>query len=156
MRSIFGFEGKIKITADTVHGFQGDQCDIIFYLVTPNGHRYSDDPRSLLSKDYIYNVAISRAQDYLVIIHPFEDIQNNIHINSIFDIANKKNEDGYNLISASHVEEALFGESQFIDKRTLVGGHEDVNIYTNFSWKYYVKRSSTAIDIQVNASQLSS
>ncbi|WP_435524606.1 DEAD/DEAH box helicase [Chryseobacterium indoltheticum] len=40
----FGFEGKIKITADTVHGFQGDQCDIIFYLVTPNGHRYSGDP----------------------------------------------------------------------------------------------------------------
>lgn len=92
---IISHSKKIKITADTVHGFQGDQCDIVFCLVTPNGHRYSGDLRSLVSKDYIYNVAISRAENYLNVIHPFEDIQNNIHINSIFNIANKKNEEKY-------------------------------------------------------------
>lgn len=146
--SDFGLSGKLKIIADTVHGFQGDECDIIFYLVTPNGNRYSGDKRSLLSKDYIYNVAISRAMNYLVVVHPFDDIRNNIHINKIENIVSKHALASGAVIKAKEIEEAILGSSDFIDKKTLVGGHDNVNIYTDFSWKYYVKRSGTAIDFQ--------
>ncbi|WP_435524599.1 hypothetical protein [Chryseobacterium indoltheticum] len=57
-----------------------------------------------------------------MMIHPFDDIRNNIHINSIFHIANKTNEQKYNVIKASEVEEILFGDNKFIDKKDFSGG----------------------------------
>ncbi len=79
----YGISDKLKIYSDTVHGFQGDECDIVFFIANPNNYYYTGHSKCLLSKEYIYNVAISRAKDYLIILHPFEAIQQNPYINSI-------------------------------------------------------------------------
>lgn len=75
----FGISEKVKIYADTVHGFQGDECDLVFFISNPNNYYYTGHPKGLLSKEYIYNVAISRARDYLIVLHPFSTISNNIY-----------------------------------------------------------------------------
>ena len=31
-----GISTKINVHCDTVHGFQGDECDIIIFVVNPN------------------------------------------------------------------------------------------------------------------------
>ena len=71
----YGISGNVKVYSDTVHGFQGDECDIVFFVCNPNNYFYSGYEKALLSKEYIYNVAISRARDYLVILHPYAAIR---------------------------------------------------------------------------------
>src|SRR5690606_24690720 len=51
-----GISNNITVFCDTVHGFQGDECDIVLFVVNPNNTYYTGHPNSLLSKEYIYNV----------------------------------------------------------------------------------------------------
>ena len=32
---------KITVFSDTVHGFQGDECDIVFFVCNPNNKYYT-------------------------------------------------------------------------------------------------------------------
>ena len=141
---------KFKITADTVHGFQGDQCNIVFFVVNPNNYRYTGDPRSLLSKEYIYNVAISRAQDYLIIVSPFHDIPDNKYIGDLSRIHKEENKQALNILESHSIEKLLFGSSNYIASNSFITSHDNVNVFSPSSYKYYVKRGSTAIDIQLS------
>ena len=141
---------KFKITADTVHGFQGDQCNIVFFVVNPNNYRYTGDPRSLLSKEYIYNVAISRAQDYLIIVSPFHDIPDNKYIGDLSRINKEENKQALNILESHSIEKLLFGSSNYIASNSFITSHDNVNVFSPSSYKYYVKRGSTAIDIQLS------
>lgn len=135
------------VFSDTVHGFQGDECDIVFFVCNPNNYYYTGHQKSLLSKEYIYNVAISRAKDYLIVLHPFSAITNNEFINKIGSsyIRNFGNE---KIKHSEDIERILFNETKnFIVNDSYVSGHDNVNVFGHTSLKYFIKTGDTAIDI---------
>jgi superfamily I DNA and/or RNA helicase len=138
---------NIDIQCDTVHGFQGDEKDIIVFVVNPNNHRFTNHPNSLLSKHYLYNVAISRAKDYLWIFHPFTNIPDNHFISNIHSKANKQSK--VNMIKSSELEIEMFGSPTFLIDNSFVMGHDNINIFGQVDMKYFIKASETAIDIQM-------
>ena len=70
------FETKnVDIQIGTIHGFQGDECDIVISLFNPPPS-ISNSPDMFLNKQNILNVSISRAKDYLFILMPDEKTEN--------------------------------------------------------------------------------
>lgn len=144
----YGISDKLKIYSDTVHGFQGDECDIVFFISNPNNYYYTGHPKCLLSKEYIYNVAISRARDYLIILHPFEAIINNTYINSIMSSYGRNF--GKPIVrKSSEFEKILFNQKDFIEMNSYITGHDNVNVFGQIEMKYFIKASDSAIDIQL-------
>ncbi len=144
----YGISDKLKIYSDTVHGFQGDECDMVFFISNPNNYGYSGHPKCLLSKEYIYNVAISRARDYLIILHPFETIKGNTFINSIRNSYAKHFEPPL-IRKSSEFEKILFNQKDFIEKNSYSTGHDSVNVFGQIEMKYFIKSNENAIDIQL-------
>jgi hypothetical protein len=144
----YGISENIKVYSDTVHGFQGDECDIVFFVCNPNNYFFSGHKKALLSKEYIYNVAISRAKDYLVILHPFTAIRNNKFINEI-GISYKNNFGNIKILNAKVIEKMLFNEVNYIERNSYASGHDNVNVFGSSDMKYFIKANDTAIDIQL-------
>lgn len=144
----YGISEKIKVSSDTVHGFQGDECDIVFFVCNPNNYFYSGHKKALLSKEYIYNVAISRAKDYLIILHPYTTIRNNKYINEI-GFSYRNNFDNQKILNAIDIEKALFNTENFIEKNSYVSGHDSINVFGLSDMKYFIKINDSAIDIQL-------
>lgn len=145
-------KSNIHIIADTVHGFQGDECDIVFYICNPSSYSTSPHPRSLLSNDFIYNVAISRAKDYLIIVNPFEKLIGNPNINKIKKIQSELTNTNIKIINSSLFEKLIFNYNNYIDDNTFITNHDDVNVYTKDVYKYFIKKNSVSIDLQVSSS----
>lgn len=139
---------NVRVISDTVHGFQGDECDIVFFVCNPNNYFYSGHEKALLSKEYIYNVAISRAKDYLIILHPYTAIKNNIFINKI-GISYRNNFGNEKILNAKEVEKILFNEENYIENNSYVSGHDNVNVFGLSQMKYFIKANDTAIDFQL-------
>jgi Superfamily I DNA and RNA helicases and helicase subunits len=144
----YGISKNIKVYSDTVHGFQGDECDIVFFVCNPNNYKYTGHKKCLLSKEYIYNVAISRAKDYLIILHPYSKITNNVFINKI-GFSYKNNFGNARIIDSNEIEKVLFKEENYIEKNSYVSGHDNVNVFGLSEMKYFIKSNDTAIDIQL-------
>lgn len=144
----YGISENVKVFSDTVHGFQGDECDIVFFVCNPNNYFYSGHEKALLSKEYIYNVAISRAKDYLIVLHPYAAIQNNNFINKI-GLSYKNNFGNTKILNAKDFEKALFNDETYIENNSYVSGHDNVNVFGLSEMKYFIKANDTAIDIQL-------
>lgn len=144
----YGISEKVKVYSDTVHGFQGDECDIVFFVCNPNNYSYTGHEKSLLSKEYIYNVAISRAKDYLVILHPYSEIPNNEFIHQI-GVSHQNNFGNAKIINSKEIEKVLFNEENHIKDNTYFSGHDPVNVFGLSKMKYFIKSNDTAIDIQL-------
>ncbi|WP_400263099.1 AAA domain-containing protein [Sphingobacterium sp. SG20118] len=145
----YGISENIKVFSDTVHGFQGDECDIVLFVCNPNGYHYSGHEKALLSKEYIYNVAISRAKDHLIILHPYTAIKSNSFINKIGG-SYKSNFGNAKILSAKDIERLLFNDEKYIEKNSYASGHENVNVFGTSEMKYFIKANDTAIDIQLD------
>ncbi len=144
----YGISENVKVYSDTVHGFQGDECDIVFFVCNPNNYFYSGHEKALLSKEYIYNVAISRAKDYLIVLHPYTAIQNNKFINEIGN-SYKNNFGNAKILNAKNIEKTLFKDEKYIENNSYVSGHDNVNVFGHSEMKYFIKANDTAIDIQL-------
>lgn len=144
----YGISENIKVYSDTVHGFQGDECDIVFFVCNPNNLKYTGHPKALLSKEYIYNVAISRAKDYLIILHPFTAIPNNFFINKIRH-SYENNFGNAKILNTNDIENILFNDKTYIESNSYVSGHDNVNVFGLSEMKYFIKANDTAIDIQL-------
>ena len=144
----YGISENIKVISDTVHGFQGDQCDIVFFVCNPNNYFFSNHEKALLSKEYIYNVAISRAMDYLVVLHPYTTIPNNIFINKIGH-SYKNNFGNAKILNVKTIEKILFNDENYIEKNCYISGHDNINVFGLSEMKYFIKSNDTAIDIQL-------
>lgn len=144
----YGISENVKVYSDTVHGFQGDECDIVFFVCNPNNYFYSGHKKALLSKEYIYNVAISRARDYLVVLHPYTAIRNNKFINEI-GLSYKDNFGNKKIINSKEIEKELFDDENYIENNGYVSGHDNVNVFGISEMKYFIKANDTAIDIQL-------
>jgi hypothetical protein len=152
-------KANLTVITDTVHGFQGDECDMVYFIINPPN--YSISPPSygaFIHKAYLINVAISRAKDYLIILYPDNDTKgianlekiNVRHDGSIENILKIKI--GLNLdditIHSSYIEEKLFNKKGFIQENSRTNKHQLVNVYNLAEKPYIVRESTTAIDIQ--------
>ena len=142
------------VVSGTIHGFQGDECDIIITVFnTPKGLKGAPD-KIFLNRKNILNVAISRARDYLFVLIPHIDTdgyENLKEIQSIGYIANKKCRTDLSIINADLVEGVIFKDSAFIEKNTFVTSHQMANVYTDAQKLYEVRIDENAVDIQINS-----
>lgn len=149
----YNFSPHLKIVSDTVHGFQGGECDIVFFVCNPNSYGISNNSKlkdkCLLNKQYIYNVAISRARDYLVVLHPFSWIKNNLFINKITKAYAIQN-GCLDYVPYDELERKLFGMDGYIRENSYVTSHDSVNVYNTALMKRYIlKHGVDTLDVQV-------
>lgn len=142
---------QIEVAVGTVHGFQGDECDIIIAVYNPpaSGMVRAAD-KTFINRKNILNVAISRAQDYLFLLMPDPDYEHydKLQAKNIGVIA-KENKDEMTYFTAQEVEKFMFGDKNYIEKNTFVTMHQLANVYTLPSSIYEVRIDDKSIDIQV-------
>lgn len=141
---------NVEIVVGTIHGFQGDQCDMIITVLNPpTGIKVAAD-KIMLNNRNILNVAISRASDYLFILLPHPDsygYENLIEINKLCGIANRKCS-SVALFNSEVIEKTIFNKKDFIESNTFVTTHQVANVYTSASGLYEVRIDENAVDIQ--------
>ena len=140
-----------EVSIGTVHGFQGDECDIIIAVYNPPASgmvRASD--KTFINKKNILNVAISRAQDYLFILMPDKDYEffDSLQAKNIGVIARERKEE-LMLKTAQEMEKIMFGDSHYLENNTFVTTHQLANVYTAPSSIYEVRIDDKSIDIQI-------
>ena len=140
---------NISINSDTIHGFQGDECDIIIALFNPPPH-ISTNREIFLNKQNVINVAISRARDYLFILVPDDNTKN---VGDLFLINKLKSIIRSKIVAeqkSSEIENELFGNEQYIEDSAFSTGHQLVNVYGMPERRYEVRSEESALDVQVH------
>lgn len=142
----------VNVSAGTVHGFQGDECEMIVALFNPTPSM-SSRKGVFVNKKNIINVAISRARDYLVVLMPddrTERLENMTEVRKVEFLMRESNPDSFAVYEASQVEESIFGNSAFIEQNAFPTGHQSVNVYGDPENRYEVRMDDTAVDIQIH------
>jgi hypothetical protein len=149
---------NMTIVADTVHGFQGDECDIVFVLLNPPNYTISNHSGAFINKTHLVNVAISRARDYLVLVYP-DDRTSGIHnlklinklsagsVESIIQSLPLRLDDI--TLHTSAIEHILFGSDNYLQHNTFTNSHQMVNVYGRSTLHFTVRSDENALDIQV-------
>lgn len=144
VNSNHGILSHCNIQIGTIHGFQGDECDIVFCLFnTPS----SKNEKSLINNKNVINVAISRAKDYLIVLMP-NNYSEYRELKWLFDTI--KGRSIKNIADSKQIEEQIFKSSNYIDENTYLTAHHSVNVFGNSSFKYEIKVEEDALDIQIN------
>lgn len=143
----------VEVAVGTIHGFQGDQCEIIITVFNPpTGIKVAAD-RIMLNNRNIINVAISRASDYLFVLLPHPDsygYENLIEINKLCSIAKKKVK-SVTVLNSDQIEKYMFNNSHYVEDNTFVTTHQLANVYTSAASLYEVRIDDNAVDIQVSS-----
>lgn len=145
---------NIEIISGTIHGFQGDECDVVIAVLNPPKGLKGMPERIFLNRKNILNVAISRARDYLFVLIPHVDTDgyaNLEQIHRIGAIAKTKCAADMSIINADMVEKIMFDDSAFIERNTFVTSHQMANVYTDAQKLYEVRIDENAVDIQINS-----
>jgi superfamily I DNA and/or RNA helicase len=148
-------KSKLNIVTDTVHGFQGGECDLVFNVFNPSS--IQSHKSYFLKKEFIFNVAISRARDYLIILIPDEDtiglsslnLIHEKHNNSLLSIIKDLPANSVSYLDASQIEKKIMGKKDFFQKNSFTNIHQTVNIYSDLYKDYMVKVSGNALDIHI-------
>lgn len=142
---------SITVQVGTIHGFQGDECDIILAVFnTPPS--ISSSPDMFLNKQNIINVAISRARDYLFVIMPdarTEKIENLQLVNKLERLM-RADESKLELVHTTELETVMFGQKDYLEQNSFTTSHQSVNVYGLPERKYEIRSEDTAVDIQVH------
>jgi len=144
------FPDNVSVSSGTVHGFQGDECEMIIALFNPPPG-ISSHKGSFINKKNIINVAISRARDYLVLLMPDDHTHNLGNMIEVRKIERLMRDDPDNCIihDAAEVEEAIFGSPTFIEDNAFSTGHQSVNVYGVPEMRYEVRSEEFAVDVQI-------
>ena len=140
---------NISIDVGTIHGFQGDECDIVLALFNPPSS-ISTSKDMFLNRQNILNVAISRAKDYLFVLIPDEEtdnVQNLFLINKLRRIIEK---DLHIEKTARELENLLFDDETYLEENAFSTGHQLVNVYGLPEKRYEIRSEETAVDVQVH------
>ncbi|MDR5639199.1 DEAD/DEAH box helicase [Thermosynechococcus sp. PP42] len=145
----------IEIEVGTIHGFQGDECDIIVTLFNPPP-KLSSSSQMFLNNQNILNVAISRARDYLFIVMPDDDTEGINYLQKIREIEQlvKDSGSGFTEYTSSTIEEIIWGNPQYLEENTFSTTHQTVNVYRQSEHKYEVRSDDSAIDVQIHEKPL--
>ena len=143
-----------EIQVGTIHGFQGDECDIIIAVLNPPP-TISTDSRMFLNKQNILNVAISRARDYLFIVMPDDETEGVKKLDKIAKIERVVRMGGeFSEHMSGAVEEMIWGNANHLEENTFSTGHQMVNVYHKPERYYEVRSDESAIDVQIHEKQL--
>lgn len=143
----------IHFSVGTIHGFQGDECDMVFVVFNPPKAIASQPDRIMLNKKHIINVAISRARDYLFLLIPHKDTEgyyNLREINSLGRIIINTCQGEYKFFTSDEMEKILFGRTNYLEENTFVTSHQMANVYTETGVKYEVRIDENSVDVQIS------
>ena len=145
---------NVEICVGTIHGFQGDECDVVVAVFNPpvgiGSEKYAS--KSFVNRQNIVNVAISRARDCLFILMPDTDtygFQNLKKLGGLVNYATTALKDETSLIHSTELEKRMFNDSNWIDRNTFVTSHQLANVYGDSNYKYEVRIDDSAVDIQL-------
>lgn len=140
----------VSIQTGTIHGFQGDECEIIISVYNPPPS-ITPKKEMFLNKKNIINVSISRARDYLFIVMPddeTENVDNLLLIKKMESII--KESDDYTEYSSNYIEQLMFGKPNYLEENSFSTSHQSVNVYGLPEQKYEIRSEENAIDIQIH------
>ncbi len=145
---------SVVIQVGTIHGFQGDECDIIIAVLNPPP-TISKSPQMFLNKQNILNVAISRARDWLFIIMPDKQTENIHNLRKVATIERLVRSGGaFKEYDAHAVEKVIFDNDRYLEEKTFSTGHQMVNVYVKPERHYEVRSDDSAIDVQIHGKDL--
>lgn len=143
----------VEIQVGTIHGFQGDECDIIIAVFNPPPS-ISSSPQMFLNKQNILNVAISRARDYLFIVMPDDETEGVKNLHKIAKIEGLVKSGGaFGEYASRTIEEMIWGNINYLEENTFSTGHQMVNVYRKPERYYEVRSDDSAIDVQIHEKQ---
>lgn len=146
----FTLPKNIDVQVGTIHGFQGDECDIIIALFNPPPS-ISTSKDMFLNKLNIVNVSISRARDYLFIIMPDDATENVGNLTMIKRVEKLcKNQPGWIEQKTLNIEEVIFGSNSYIEDNSFSTSHQLVNVYGKPERRYEVRTEDSAVDVQIH------
>ena len=140
----------VDVQVGTIHGFQGDECDIIFAVFnTPPS--ISSSKEMFLNKRNIINVSISRARDYLFVVMPDDNTENISNLRLVKRVEDlMHNTDAWMEFLSPDMEELMFGDSKYLENNAFSTSHQSVNVYGLPEKCYEVRTEDTAVDVQIH------
>ena len=141
---------EVDVQVGTIHGFQGDECDIIFAVFnTPPSISASKD--MFLNKKNIINVSISRARDYLFVVMPDDNTENIDNLRLVKRVENLiHNTDSWTEFLSPDLEDLMFGDSKYLENNAFSTSHQSVNVYGLPEKCYEVRTEDAAVDVQIH------
>ena len=141
----------ISISVGTIHGFQGDECDVVFAVFNPPKGLVGASDRVLVNDQNIINVAISRAKDYLFVLMPEKEMYGYDKLYEIIRMGTIVTEesDSFSLSTADSIEKILFGVKGYIEKNSFVTTHQLANVYSKPASLYEVRIDDNSVDVQI-------
>ena len=141
---------EVDVQVGTIHGFQGDECDIIFAVFnTPP--TISASKEMFLNKRNIINVSISRARDYLFIVMPDDNTENITNLRLVRRVEQLTNDtDAWNEFLSPDLEDVMFGDPKYLENNAFSTSHQSVNVYGLPEKCYEVRTEDTAVDVQIH------
>ena len=144
---------NVEIQVGTIHGFQGDECDIIIAVLNPPPS-ISTSPQLFLNKQNILNVAISRARDYLFVIMPDDKTNDIKNLKKVAKVEQLIKAGGAFAEYASHeIEKIIWDKENYLEENTFSTGHQMVNVYRKPERYYEIRSDESAIDVQIHGVQ---
>jgi hypothetical protein len=142
---------KIDVQVGTIHGFQGDECDIIFALFNPPPF-ISSSKDMFLNKRNIINVSISRARDYLFMIMPDDKTENihNLELIKQIETLCKDSQPNCLELHTETIELQMFGNPYYIEENAFSTAHQLVNVYGLPEKRYEIRFEDNAVDVQIH------
>lgn len=141
---------KIDVQIGTIHGFQGDECDIIIALFNPPPY-ISTHKDMFLNKMNIVNVSISRARDYLFILMPDDNTENVGNLSLIKKVERLcKEQSVWSEHQSPAIEGIMFGSKTYLEDNSFSTSHQLVNVYGKPEKRYEVRSEDNAIDVQIH------
>jgi len=138
------------VQVGTIHGFQGDECDIIIALFNPPPS-ITTHKDMFLNKLNIVNVSISRARDYLIVLMPDDNTDNVENLSLIKKVERLcKEQSTWNEQYSPAIEEAMFGSRTYLEDNSFSTSHQLVNVYGKPEKRYEVRSEDNAVDVQVH------
>ena len=143
---------NVHFTVGTIHGFQGDECDIVFVVFNPPKGLASHPNDIMLNKKHIINVAVSRARDYLFLLIPHQSTDGFGYLEEIKRlgrITNEASQAHVAYFTSDDIEEIIFGRKFYLENNTFVTSHQMANVYTEAGMKYEVRIDDNSVDVQI-------
>ena len=140
---------NVDIQSGTIHGFQGDECDIIIAVFNPPPY-ISTNKEMFLNRQNIINVAISRARDYLIVLMPDEKTENVSNLILINNLERLIEAHDCCIYDACDIEELMFDSNTYLEDNAFSTGHQLVNVYGLPEKRYEIRSEDNALDVQVH------